>query len=180
MTQRFGRNKRRAARLAVETAEANREQALRQAAASREADSRSRRLLAEIAERITMALGDDSALLPIEMTRLSRLPPHHTRHPIRRDVDRFPIGGADFSMMTTTSLVETSAMLFRLVTHVEFDPIRFAKLIRFRNESYEAGFSTRAMMISEDTLRTIGLRGSDIDYLAREIAQQLAYLPPKD
>ncbi len=186
MTQRFGRNKRRAARDAVAKANAERNDALNAQVKSNEAAvQEQRRAWRADALMREMALGDDSALLPLELMRVRRdHGPHSSRHPIRRGLDNFPIGPSDMSqIMQMVSHDEVSVILHRLITRVEYDPIRFARLIRFVSEQSEKprgnGFSPRYYQISEMALQTIGF-GRDVEFIARQIAEQLVNMPAKE
>lgn len=186
MTQRFGRNKRRAARAAVETAMAERNAAMAAVdvanGIAEHAQMRARHaraLMEDIADRIIMVLGDDSAILPIELTRGRRdQGPHATRHPIRRDLDSIPLMlDPGSTMMDMLSIDEISTVLHRLVMRVEDDPREFRTLIRFVTEPSEPAvtFSPRYYMISNMALTKIGI-GRDLYWLAEEIARGLINL----
>ena len=189
MTQRFGRNKRRAAIDAVAQAQRERDDALNASVAANGIAVEMQRkawhahgLMTDIAERIIMVLGDDSAILPIELTRVRRdMGPHATRHPVRLGLDAIPrLGAMDHSAVSMMSIEQTSVVLHRLVTHVENDPREFRTLIRFIAEQSQPDgkFSPRYYMISDMALKGLGF-GRDVSYLAEEIARGLVNIEAK-
>lgn len=189
MTQRFGRNKRRAARAAVDDA-------LAQAASYRQAaqdandianwharrHDRAAALLGEVVERITRAVTAESALLPVDVmpARKSRREPWARNHPLPRDLDGF-IAMSAVAEPLKLDMSEDFVRLQRLVATVEQHPDQFRTLIRF--EDYEDGgpgkISGRAVWISRDALRRIGLMGGDRLRLVDDIAKQLIELPKR-
>ena len=178
MTQRFGRNKRRAARQAVETAQTTAAEAVERSRKDREIASRADRLMRDMAERIIAAVGPDSALLPLGVQREHRQREGLVRYPVRRDIDNFMVFDpkAEVSMLDVT---RSSIELYELAALVERRPSDFSTLIRFVNlaegKGGQRGFSPRYCMVSDETLQTIGMR-RDVEWLAREIAEQLMSL----
>lgn len=177
MTARFGRNKKRAALKAVADAQAERDRAKESARYAHAEMSHSRRVVESMIERIIMAVGDDSALLPLGFERLRNLPVTATKHPIRRRIDPLYTPGPNLPL-GMLSFDDVAVELSRLVMVVEDRPHDFAKLIRFRNENERVGgprvFTERAIMVSEKTLIEIGLREDDLFYLVNDLVQQLA------
>lgn len=188
MTARFGRNKRRAAREAIAAAQrqaANAEalietrdaQLMAERAKTREAEY----LLGEIRERLLRALGSKTAMLPLKLLpkTTSGRPGWARKEPLPVDLDGFIAQSAlpdPFSVSTRDDVID----LMRLVAWAERDPREFRKLIRFGDDEAPVGkYSTRAIWVSEHTLRDVGLLGSDRLYFVNQLVGELLDLPPR-
>lgn len=187
MTARFGRNKRRAARAAVEHAEAravfaeqfwgklHREE--------RYERQRAQDILAEVVERIIRAVGPQSALIPAKLQPLVRLDTFNLGTPIRwrvrnsaPDIDGFP--SLDYRNGYSSIGSQYYVDLLKLVAVVEADPPSFATLIRFVVEPLSGlpGFHRRQFMISREALERIGWRQDDVRYFVEDVVHKLLTL----
>lgn len=193
MTARFGRNKRRAAREAVARAEAATAAAKKETEFTREwwgkrfreeeaAKGKAQHLLAEICERIVMAFGAESALLPVPPElRMGTRYGTPIRWPVRNvghDLDGFALADPRHTLYAIQE--RNYVPLQQLVLKVTESPAyarQLGALIRFVgvHDYLDGGGGTvteRAYFASADCLRKLGLE-SDFRYFAEEIAHQL-------
>lgn len=186
MAARFGRNKRRAAREALQAAQAREGIALRAAEMANglaawhlEQRDKAETLLGEVRDRLLRACGSETALLPLDLQpkRKTAREPWAYKHPIRVDLDGFFASSATaipFQLDSRPDHVD----LMRLVATVEDHPSDFRTLIRFEDTTEAPrGFSTRATWVSKDALCRVGLMGSDRVRLVEDIVRGLIELP---
>lgn len=190
MTARFGRNKRRAARAAIaalehevflfDTAlEVLREKLTEEQNRRRESEG----LLGEISERLRRAVGVKTGLLPIELLPKphGQRDPWARKEPVPRDLDGYIALSAEPGPISLDIRNDVETLL-RLVIVVERHPDQFRRIIRFfdSDDGPHPKFSTRAMWVSEDMLRTVGIMGTDLHRLSHDIARRLVELPARD
>lgn len=181
MTQRFGRNKRRAAREAVEKAQAEVAMAERVVveigARRRDAEALAnhyRSQIDQVCENLIRAFGRNTAFLPIDRSQEVSFAPGHYIH-------RWPVS----PRLVATMPVATDAVpmnmgvmsvnLIRIIAELDrsVDSARLA--IRVKETSETGSFETRALNLSREALlmRHGKLAKDEVAYILRDIIKQL-------
>lgn len=172
MSSRFGRRKRRAAREAVERAEALMVNAHKIAAAAENETAQAERYLGEICLNLERILGPKTSMLPIELADVTayKRPPYEVS--ILNKTSMSPMRGPTsfFSMHDTIQVAHLHALVMRVEEH----PIDNRTLIRFVNENPDYGdWNARHYMCTAEQLDRHGFDESAVRYFVEHIVREL-------
>lgn len=168
MSKRFGRRQRRAAREKIAALEAAGSEA---AENYLRASRRASRLASEFdywQDEITRLLGPESALAPKTAERAVQeieRRPYHTMH--ERSVRLSPHSWEDHAL---TSVVHRKISLQQFLIEVQDHPERFSRMVRLVQNDR----TNSALLLSNEQFLRQGFGEREIEWLAEEIARQLA------